>query len=559
MPMKKWLPFFLIALRLCGQTPSAPDTIRIRTDRLLESAVGSLEESPSKSLANAREALSLAVSTGDSIRSAAAGDAMAAAFLRMRAADSALAIGRRALAFGERRADPALRVSILTHLASSFTQRKENERAVDFMKRALSEAEASGDRKLLMETLQSAASTFAARGDFRTAFGHQLHYATLLDSTRSESERLRFAQIESRNRADRAALESRLLMAENSLRLRPDFVRFLMAAAAALLFMIAFIASVLIARSRERGLRRGLENTESRLLSATRMNEAVQTAAVRELKPLLEAAVRSGKNPSGAATERALDRVQDILDVPSLRDRKRTTAEEIVGLHDTAEKAFAGLKPLLTERGIRAHNDVVRNLDVIGDPDWIRRVFSTLLLRMSEITPAGGEVWAKAISGDDEWVRASVNGTSDGLPPGDRAGLFGAERTGEGAGLDLAFCRLAVEAHGGTIRIESDGGGLSFVFTLPRAEAPSAATIAERAAESLKAAGAPPVSLSDADRRRLRSTLERLRALPVKKKADILKIIEAMTDKSPRVQRWKEAIEKAVQEGDVAEYKRLCG
>ncbi|MDM7926205.1 MAG: ATP-binding protein, partial [bacterium] len=260
-----------------------------------------------------------------------------------------------------------------------------------------------------------------------------------------------------------------------------------------------------------------------------------------------------------AAAARARDRAQDILDVPSLRDRRRTTAEETVRLHETAEMSLEGLRTLFAERGIRTHNDVVRNLDVIGDPDWIRRVFSTLLIRMAEISPSGGEVWVKAISGEDEWVRASVNGTSDGLPPGDRAGMFGAERTGEGAALDLAFCRLAVEAHGGTIRVETDGGGLSFVFTLPRADALSGAPVAEQNAAVIKPAVPQPVALSDADRRRLRAVLEALRSLSVKKKADITNIIESMTDKSPRVQRWKEAVERAVQEGNAAEYKRLCG
>lgn len=570
-PIKRSCSFLLIAWPLMAwplfaQSPAAPDSAAAAADRLMETAFRSLEESPSRSLAAGRDALTLSLAASDLVRSAAACDAISAAFLRLREADSALAYDRRALALVGPRAGAALRISILTHLASSHMMRREAERASDFMQQALSEAESSADRALLAETLKSAASIAAARSDFRSAFGYQLRYEALQDSVRTRTERARLSQVQARALAERDSLQSRLTAAENSVKMRPDFIRFLIAGVTAFLFACAGIAVLLVGRSRERRLLRRLENTEARLLSATRMNESVQEAVMREMKPLLESASAPVSRDASAAVQdaraaagRARDRAQDILDVPSLRDRRRTTAEETVRLHETAEKSLDGLRALFAARGIRAHNDVVKNLDVIGDPDWIRRVFSTLLIRMAEISPSGGEVWVKAISGEDEWVRASVNGTSDGLPPGDRAAMFGAERTGEGAALDLAFCRLAVEAHGGTIRVETDGGGLSFVFTLPRADALSGAPSAEQNAAVVKPAVPQPVALSDADRRRLRAVLESLRALSVKKKADVTNIIESMTDKSPRVQRWKEAVERAVQEGNAAEYKRLCG
>jgi signal transduction histidine kinase len=43
-----------------------------------------------------------------------------------------------------------------------------------------------------------------------------------------------------------------------------------------------------------------------------------------------------------------------------------------------------------------------------------------------------------------------------------------AERRPSGLGIGLAFCRIAVQAHGGKIWVESqEGNGSRFIFTLP--------------------------------------------------------------------------------------------
>ncbi|MFC1975829.1 sensor histidine kinase, partial [Chloroflexota bacterium] len=94
-------------------------------------------------------------------------------------------------------------------------------------------------------------------------------------------------------------------------------------------------------------------------------------------------------------------------------------------------------------------------------------------------TPGEGKITVTAeVQGD--YVQASITDTGLGIPPEDRERIFERFAQVEGStsrtgfGLGLSFCRLAVEAHGGQIWVESgdDGAGSRFTFTLPLEKPP---------------------------------------------------------------------------------------
>jgi len=110
---------------------------------------------------------------------------------------------------------------------------------------------------------------------------------------------------------------------------------------------------------------------------------------------------------------------------------------------------------------------------VSADYDMIRRVFINLLENAVKFTPNGGEIEVGcAARGSD--VCFWVQDTGPGIPAESRDKIFEKysrlqmDRYPKGIGLGLAFCRLAVLAHGGKIWVESTAGtGSRFIFTLP--------------------------------------------------------------------------------------------
>lgn len=112
---------------------------------------------------------------------------------------------------------------------------------------------------------------------------------------------------------------------------------------------------------------------------------------------------------------------------------------------------------------------------VSADAPLIRRVIENLIANALRYSPAGGSVGIKVAARGGR-VEFSVSDRGPGVRPEHLGRVFdkyfqsepapGAARKGKGLGL--AFCRLAVEAHGGEIRAENlSPRGFAVKFTLP--------------------------------------------------------------------------------------------
>jgi two-component system sensor histidine kinase/response regulator len=117
--------------------------------------------------------------------------------------------------------------------------------------------------------------------------------------------------------------------------------------------------------------------------------------------------------------------------------------------------------------------------DVRLDPELFRRVLVNLAENAIRHAPKRTTVTVSALAARDS-VEFRVRDTGAGIPVNQRARIFDPfvrlehERDSNpvsrgGRGLGLAFCKIAIEAHGGAIRVEDGDPGAVFIVTLPAA------------------------------------------------------------------------------------------
>lgn len=108
-------------------------------------------------------------------------------------------------------------------------------------------------------------------------------------------------------------------------------------------------------------------------------------------------------------------------------------------------------------------------LNVVVDPDLIRRVLTNLVTNAVQAMPKGGKLSIRAEEKDKD-VLVSVEDTGVGISEENIGKIFQPLFTtkAKGQGLGLAVCKRLVEAHGGSITVESQvGRGSTFTIRIP--------------------------------------------------------------------------------------------
>jgi signal transduction histidine kinase len=149
---------------------------------------------------------------------------------------------------------------------------------------------------------------------------------------------------------------------------------------------------------------------------------------------------------------------------------------EPVHLAEVVERAVDLYKEVADTKGVTldatSADDVV-DIVVNGDRTRLEQVAANLIDNAVKYTPAGGRVSVE-LSRDAAHARLQVRDTGPGIPPDELPRIWtrlfrgDASRAERGLGLGLSLVKAIVEAHDGTVAVESEPGkGSTFTVSLP--------------------------------------------------------------------------------------------
>ncbi len=182
-------------------------------------------------------------------------------------------------------------------------------------------------------------------------------------------------------------------------------------------------------------------------------------------------------------SERLSRLVDNVLDFSSIERGVRRYHLRPDDLGEAVVKAADATRAAASNAGFQIVVDLPDDLPVVWlDREAMGQVLTNLLSNAVKYGGAGGTITV-SVTADEDAVRVGVSDPGIGIAPDDQLAIFehfyrvpSAEvRKQRGTGIGLTIVRYIVEAHGGTISVESAiGRGSTFTVSLPTQPPPDA-------------------------------------------------------------------------------------
>jgi signal transduction histidine kinase len=243
-----------------------------------------------------------------------------------------------------------------------------------------------------------------------------------------------------------------------------------------------------------KNLAKSLENTKRDLQGTLRLRDEFLSLASHELKTpltslMLQSQIRKRKinkglfNPTNEAYALMIDDdlkqfsrlshlVDDMLDISRIRSGKLEIKKEMHNLVEAISTVIKRMQNELNEANVKITFSTTQNIELKFDLYKIEQVLTNLL--SNALKYGGGTDVNVSIKTDENYANILVTDNGIGITKEDQQRIFAKfERAVDfneatGLGLGLFICKEIIDAHSGTIEVQSEiGKGSTFIVSLP--------------------------------------------------------------------------------------------
>lgn len=176
-----------------------------------------------------------------------------------------------------------------------------------------------------------------------------------------------------------------------------------------------------------------------------------------------------------AETQRLIEMINTLLDIEKMQSGRLQMELTPVSVDSVISRSLTVVSHAAEKQRVELETETT-GYEVLADGAKLVQVLINLLSNAIKFSPPAGKVSVRCEEDDAGWLTVNVSDQGRGIPPSQKALIFERFHQVElsdriekgGTGLGLAICKSIVEAHGGTIGVESEfGRGSTFWFKIP--------------------------------------------------------------------------------------------
>ncbi len=364
-------------------------------------------------------------------------------------------------------------------------------------------AEEIKSKVMLKDFYELLSEVYALSGAYHDAYSYQLLYKNISDSLHDENMAKEIANMKVNFETEKKEQENQKLIAENKLNEQTIKIQKFIVIGIIAILLLAIVFAFVLYRSKQK-VRRTNFLLKERNQEIQNQNEEITVQAEelsvayskqKELEEfrhgLINMIVHDLKNPLNIvlnlsehplvmeAGNKMLNLVTNILDVSKFEEAKMVIKPEIFELNKAINLAVNKVRFIAGISEIEIVNEADDLIKIKADYDLTERIFINLLSNAVKFSSKNTKVYINATGeSKDKFITVTIEDSGSGIPKEFQEKIF--EKFTQvtainsdnirSTGLGLTFCKLAVEAHGGSINVDSKlKKGSTFKFTLPKA------------------------------------------------------------------------------------------